>query len=114
MGTMCTTRSYVMLPSEKSSLRAVVITCIKNYFPVPAVPSTLSCFNLQNNILLFTLQHAIDNFRQFLDTIIGWLLFCQLATLQLCWQKFDLEALQTNNTTLKYQNQWSWWKSDSK
>jgi hypothetical protein len=63
MGAMCTTRSYVMLPSEKSSLRAVVITRIKNYFPAPAVPSTLSCFNLQNNILLFTLQHVIDNFR---------------------------------------------------
>jgi len=42
VGARRTTGSYVMSPPlEKSSLRAVVIAHIKNYFPIPAVPSTL-------------------------------------------------------------------------
>ena len=42
VGARRTTGSYVIVPFEKSSLRAVVIAHIKNDFTVPAVLSTLS------------------------------------------------------------------------
>jgi len=42
VGARWTTGSNVIGPSEKSSLRAVVIVHIKKDFPVPALPSTLS------------------------------------------------------------------------